>query len=218
MGTSTTGKLTELMSAFRSLHLGSSSNAQPLSGPPKTGEYVAAKFSADGEWYRARVRRNDRDKKMAEVVYIDYGNSETRPWSELRALGDRFNPTKDGLKAQASDVALSLCQFPAQGEYLNDAVGFLQNALEGRKMKARVDAQEKDGLLWVSLMDSESDGYDKSVNADAVADGYAMMPRKLKAWERADADALKVMKQMEEEARDGKRGMWEYGDPTATED
>lgn len=218
IGTSTTGKLTELMSAFRSLHLGSSSNAQALPGPPKAGEYVAAKFSEDGEWYRARVRRNDREKKTAEVLYVDYGNAEMRPWSELRVLTDRFNPGKDGLKAQASEVSLSWCQFPPQGDYLSDAVAFLQNALEGRKLKARVDAQEKDGLLWVSLMDSEGDSYDKSVNADAVGDGYAMVPRKLKAWERGDADALKAMKKMEEEARDGKRGMWEYGDPTAADD
>ncbi|KAF2104142.1 nuclease domain-containing protein 1 [Rhizodiscina lignyota] len=218
IGTSTTGKLTELMSAFRSLHIGASSNAQSLSGPPKTGEYVAAKFSEDGEWYRARVRRNDREKKTAEVLYIDYGNTEMRPWSELRVLSERYHPAKEGLKAQATDVALTLCQFPPQGEYLNDAIGFLQNALEGRKLKARVDAQEKDGLLWVSLMDSQSDSYDKSVNADAVADGYALVPRKLKAWERSDGEALKAMKKLEEDARDGKRGMWEYGDPTAADD
>lgn len=218
IGTGTTGKLTELMSAFRNLHIGSSSNATPLPGPPKAGEFVAAKFSEDGEWYRARVRRNDRDKKSSEVLYIDYGNSEMRPWSELRALTDRFNPTKDGLKAQASEVALSWCQFPPSGEYLGEAVGFLQGALEGRTIKARVDAQDKDGLLWVSLLENKEDKYDKSVNADVVAEGYATVPRKLKAWERGSQDVLKAMKKAEEEASEQRRGMWIYGDPTATED
>jgi hypothetical protein len=34
---------------------------------PKVGEFVAAKFSEDGEWYRARVRRNDRENKKSDV-------------------------------------------------------------------------------------------------------------------------------------------------------
>lgn len=50
VGTGTTGRLSELMQSFRSLHIGSSSSSKPLDGPPKAGDYVAAKFSADGEW------------------------------------------------------------------------------------------------------------------------------------------------------------------------
>lgn len=101
---------------------------------------------------------------------------------------------------------------------MSDAVNFLTNSLEGRPMKARIDAQDKDGLLWASLFDNEGDSYSKGVNADVVAEGHAMVPRKLKAWEREGASELKTLKELEQDARNDKRGMWEYGDPTAAED
>ena len=71
------------MNAFRAFH---PNNDRPLPGPPKAGDVVAARFTEDDEWYRARIRRNDREKQQAEVVYVDYGNSEVIPWSRLRPL------------------------------------------------------------------------------------------------------------------------------------
>ena len=38
---------------------------------PKAGDFVSARFTEDGEWYRARIRRNDREAKKVEVVYVD---------------------------------------------------------------------------------------------------------------------------------------------------
>jgi hypothetical protein len=66
----------ELMTALKSFHL-NKVNEQPLTGPPKVGDVVAAKFTADNDWYRAQVRRVDREAKKADVTYLDYGNSET---------------------------------------------------------------------------------------------------------------------------------------------
>jgi staphylococcal nuclease domain-containing protein 1 len=62
--------LTDLMSAFKSFHLNKANN-QPLPGPPKVGDIVAAQFSADQEWYRAKVRRVDREGKKADVTYVE---------------------------------------------------------------------------------------------------------------------------------------------------
>jgi staphylococcal nuclease domain-containing protein 1 len=73
-----TAALTDLMTTFRNFHISSAAN-QPLPQPPKAGDFVSAKFTEDDAWYRARVRRNDRDNKTSEVVYVDYGNSEIIP-------------------------------------------------------------------------------------------------------------------------------------------
>ena len=102
VSTSTTGALTSLMSSFRSIHASSPPQSYTNDAPPKAGEYISARFSADGEWYRARVRRNDRDAKSAEVVYIDYGNGENLLWTKLKHLPqpDRFGVA--ALKAQRS--------------------------------------------------------------------------------------------------------------------
>jgi staphylococcal nuclease domain-containing protein 1 len=207
-----TSALTELMNAFRSFHL-NKSNDTPLPGPPKAGDFVSAKFSEDGEWYRAKVRRNDREKQQAEVVYIDFGNAEVLPWSRLRPLTQPFSVQK--LRAQAADAVLSLVQLPNAGDYLEDAASFLEEQLYNRELVANVDHVSPEGIMHVTLMDpTESKNLDHSINADLVREGLAMVPRKLKAWERSASETLSYLRSQEDEAKQERRGMWEYGDLT----
>lgn len=207
-----TAALTELMNAFRSFHLNSSNN-QPLPGPPKAGDYVAAKFTADDEWYRARIRRNDREAKKAEVVYIDYGNSETLPWTRLRPLSQpQFSP-QSKLKAQAVDAQLSFIQLSNNPEYLADSVNFIAQEIANRQLVANVDQVEKDGTLWVTLFDpKESKTGDQSLNAEVISEGLAIVPKKLRAWERGANDILDALKKRQDQAKEERRGMWEYGE------
>lgn len=202
------------MSTFRSFHVSSSAN-QPLAQPPKAGDFVSAKFTEDNEWYRARVRRNDRENKTSEVVYIDYGNSETIPWSRLRSLDQsRFGVQK--LRAQAVDAVLSFLQFPTAADYLSDAVHFINDTITGRNLVANVDyIDPREGTLYVTLFDpKQSDSGNDSVNGDIISEGLAMVPKKLKAWERAAGDVLAVLKKREQVAKDNRLGQWEYGDLT----
>jgi staphylococcal nuclease domain-containing protein 1 len=208
-----TSALTELMSAFRSFHI-NKANDTPLAGPPKAGDWVAAQFSEDGDWYRAKVRRNDREKQEAEVVYVDFGNSESLPWSSLRPLTQpQFSNQK--LRPQAIDAVLSLAQFPTSPDYLEDAVAFVGDQTFDRQLVANVDNVESDGTLHVTLLDpAVSKSLDQSINADIIHEGMAMVPRKLKAWERASAETLDNLRELEAEAKAERRGMWEYGDLT----
>lgn len=236
IGPTTSGALTALMSAFANHHRSPPSSEKSLPNPPKAGDLVAARFSEDGEWYRARVRRNDRDAKRADVLFIDYGNSETLPWSELRPMTQpHFSLAK--LKPQALDAALSFLQFPAptttttgtgtsgaDDGYLGDAVRFLERATAEKQLVASVDSEEKDGTLWITLFDPEAEaesegtgggkGEEASVNAEVVAEGAAMVSRKLKGWEKAKTKIVEDLKAKEEEAKEQRLGMWEYGDLT----
>lgn len=208
-----TSALTELMDAFRSFHL-DKANDTPLPGAPKAGDFVASKFTEDNEWYRAKVRRNDREKQQAEVVYIDFGNSETVPWSRLRPLSQpQFSVQK--LRAQAIDAVFSFLQFPLNTDYMNDAVDFISEQAFDRQLVANVDYVSPEGTLHVTLLDpSVSKNLDHSINADIVQEGLAMVPRKLKAWERAATDTLTHLRSVEDEAKQARSGMWEYGDLT----
>ena len=208
-----TSVLTELMSAFRAYHA-NKANDIPLPGPPKTGDLVAARFTADGEWYRAKIRRNDRENKQAEVVYIDYGNTENLPWSRLRPLTQaQFATTK--LRPQAVDAVLAFLQFPPPGEYLADAVDFVADQTLGRQLVANVEYSSPEGSLQVSLLDpAVSKSLDQSINADVVREGLAMVPRKLRTWEHAAADTISYLRALEDDAKQERRGMWEYGDLT----
>jgi staphylococcal nuclease domain-containing protein 1 len=208
-----TAALTELMSKFRSFHLNPTNNAG-LPNPPKAGDFVSAKFTEDDEWYRARIRRNDREAKKAEVVYIDYGNSETIPWSRLRALNPTFS-TSGVLKAQAQDAQLSFVQLPSNPEYLSDTISLLAQETANRQLVANVDQVEKDGTLWVTLFDPKaSTKADESVNAELIAEGLGMVPKKLKAWERSAGTLLGELGKKQQVAKDERRGQWEYGDLT----
>lgn len=209
-----TSALTDLMSTFRSLHLSPSAN-QPLPQPPKAGDFVSARFTEDDTWYRARVRRNDRDNKTSEVIYIDYGNSEIIPWSRLRSLDQaKFGVQK--LRPQAVEAVLSFLQFPQSPEYLKEAVSMIQDITFDRQLVANVDyVDPKDGTLYATLFDpKESDSLDQSINADILSEGLAMVPKKLKNWEKSASDVLSGLKGRENEAKDERRGMWEYGDLT----
>ncbi|EEH33108.1 hypothetical protein PAAG_04161 [Paracoccidioides lutzii Pb01] len=212
IGAGTTA-LIEMMNAFRAFHLNKANDA-PLSGPPKAGDLVAACFSEDNEWYRAKIRRNDRDAKKSDVVYIDYGNSETVPWTRLRPLTQpQFSTQK--VKPQASDAVLSFLQFPVSAEYLQDAVEYLGERTFDRQLVANVDYTAPEGTMYVTLLDpSESKSLKQSINADVIREGLAMVPRKLKTWERSAGETLAYLEKLQEEAKEGRKGMWEYGDLT----
>ena len=214
-----TAALETLMSEFRKFHL-DSKNKQPLKDAPRVGEFVSAQFSADGEWYRARVRSNDRTNKVAEVVYVDYGNSEKIPWSKLRPLDQpQFSVQK--LKPQAIDASLSFVQLPTGADYFNDAIGFIAELTEGKRLVGSFDyVDSKENISYVTLYDPKSNnelpGLNESINKEVVAHGYGMVPKKLKAWERSKAfeSYLKHLSQVESQAKQDRLGMWEYGDIT----
>jgi staphylococcal nuclease domain-containing protein 1 len=201
------------MSAFAKFHLNPANSAGLTN--PKAGEFVAAKFTADDQWYRARIRRNDREAKKAEVVYVDYGNSELIPWSRLRPLSQtEFLPSK--LKPQAQEAQLAFIQLPQNPEYLADAVNFISQETADRQLVANVDQMDKDGTLYVTLFDPKSskNPATDSINADVIDEGLAMVPKKLKAWERSAGDILAALTKKQYVAKEERRGQWEYGDLT----
>lgn len=223
ISSTTTTALTRLMNDFRAFHL-SPAHATPLSEAPKAGELVAARFSEDAEWYRARVRRNDREAKRADVLFLDYGNAESVPWSSLRPLTQpQFNLST--LRPQAVEAQLSFCQLPRAAGYLAEAVGFLAKLTINRQLVARVDLSAKD-LLWVTLFEPERDE-EESVNASLVGEGLAMAggltggkvisgtgtgPGNGKAPRLRRVED--VMRAKEASARKERLGIWEYGDLT----
>jgi len=210
-GTST---LETMMTAFKSFHMNPSNNVG-LPGPPKAGDFVAAKFSEDGQWYRGRIRANDRTAKEAEVLYIDYGNSEKLPWSKLRPLSQpQFTTQK--LKGQAVDAVLSLLQLPTNEDYLKDSIAYIGSLTAGiSELVANVDYTAPDGTLHITLYDPKNNpNLKESINGDVIREGLAVVPKKLKAWERGFSDVLKALKEKQAMAEEEHLGMWEYGDST----
>ncbi|XP_061857202.1 tudor domain-containing protein 1 [Colius striatus] len=55
---------------------------------PKLGEACCARFSGDGCWYRALVLKAS--QSVVEVLYVDYGNTETVPLSRVLPITDSY--------------------------------------------------------------------------------------------------------------------------------
>lgn len=213
-----TAALDQLSKAFQKFHLDPNNNV-PNRDAPKVGDLVAAKWSEDGCWYRARIRSNDRAAKQAEVVFIDYGNTEKFPWSQLRALSQpEFGTQK--LKAQATDASLSLVQLPTAPQYFKETKTYLTDILASKaKWIASYDfVDNKEGLTYITIYEDTQPlpKAHESINREVLLEGLGMVPRKLKAWERAPAfqDMLKHYMEVERKAKDEHVGMFEYGDIT----
>jgi len=205
-----TSALEEMMTAFKSFHLLPQNN-KGLEGPPRVGELVAAKFTDDNSFYRARVRHVNREAKEVEVMYIDYGNSEKLPFSRLRPLSQpQFQTTK--LMPQAIDALLSFIQFPTALHYAQESVDALGQMTSGKQLVANVDYIGSDGTLCLTLYDpKQSDRSESSINAELVSEGLAMVALKLRPFERAYPAKLNTLKEREALAKEERKGMWEYG-------
>jgi staphylococcal nuclease domain-containing protein 1 len=212
-----TAALETMMTDFRKFHADSKNNVA-VKDNPKAGDFVSARFSEDGQWYRARIRSNDRAAKVAEVVYIDYGNSERQPWSKLRPLDEKFSVQR--LKAQAVDAALAFVQLPTAPDYLSEAIGFIYDVTDGKTLVGNFDfVDTKENVSWITIFDPKAEGkktVDQSVNLDVIRNGHGMVPRKLRPWERSPVfgEVLKSLREAEGKAKEERLGMWEYGDLT----
>jgi staphylococcal nuclease domain-containing protein 1 len=56
--------------------------------PFKKGLLCVAKFSVDGNWYRARITRELKNKY--EVIFIDYGNVDVVYPNDIRKMQDNL--------------------------------------------------------------------------------------------------------------------------------
>ncbi|KAI8093293.1 uncharacterized protein BX664DRAFT_329393 [Halteromyces radiatus] len=179
---------------------------------PRVGDVVSAKFTEDDCWYRAKVRRVSAEG--IEVLYIDYGNSETLPLSRIQPLASQFK----SLKPQAQEAVLSFVKSPAKdADYGVECMERFHELTAGKQLVANVDAREN-GVLCLTVYDPvQSTSAEASINLEMVRDGQAIVTPKVR-YAAAYPDIIKSLQEAENAARRERIGMFEYGDITATED
>lgn len=200
--------LEKLMEEFSLYH---KTSGTPAGFVPKGGDLVSAKFS-DGAWYRAKVRRASPLKKEAEVTFIDYGNQDTIPFSNIRPLDTRFR----SLPGQAQDARLSFVKLVSpESEYHPEAVDRFRQLCEGRKLIANVDHKEG-SMLHLRLIDPENPNVANDplacVNADLLAEGLASIDRKSCRYLSAYPQIVKKLQDSVLSAKRDRAGMFEFGD------
>ncbi|SPO36247.1 related to 100 kDa protein P100 [Pseudozyma flocculosa] len=213
-------ELEKMMSEF-ALHHKTPSAQASVGFFPRAGDLVSAKFSQDGQWYRAQVKRSSTGAKTAEVVFVDYGNKETVSFRDLRPLdAARFGRSR--LAPQAREARLSFVRLfdGKQKEYVYEAIDrFRATAGDGRKLVANIDFVEPGtGLLHVTLWDASStqQGVEmerQSVNVELTEAGCALLDEKVRYW-ASYPKMTKALREAIEGAKKRREGCFEYGDPT----
>ncbi|KAK9894247.1 hypothetical protein P389DRAFT_174287 [Cystobasidium minutum MCA 4210] len=203
------GKLPELeklMADFAAFHR----TAQPAPVTPRSGDLVAAKFTADNQWYRAKVRKSNPAKKQAEVLFYDYGNSEVLSYDRLRPLDARFK----SLPPQAKEASLSFIQLLGNDtEYGPDAVHLFRDLCEGRPLVANVDRRDANSVS-LTLYDPDvrqSQSATSSINAEMVRNGLARVDKR-SPLRSAYPQMMKALQEAMDEAKKARAGAFELGD------
>ncbi|CAI5440772.1 unnamed protein product [Caenorhabditis angaria] len=180
----------------------------PLTGAytAKRGELVAAKFSADNQWYRAKVESIRAGQ--AELLFIDYGNRETVQATTLAQLPAGFS----ALPAGAREYQLALAQLPTE-DYIPLAIAEFENLLFSVP-SVEINVEYKNGSAEYVQALIEFNGKKLDVARTLIEDGFALAePRREHRLQSLVADYKKA----EQEARRGRKNIWEFGDFTGNE-
>ncbi|KAG4398243.1 hypothetical protein AAZX31_08G006600 [Glycine max] len=197
----------------------------PLLGAfnPKKGDMVLCLFGADKSWYRAMVVNGPRgpvesSNDMFEVFYIDYGNQEVVPYSQLRPI----DPSVSAAPGIAQLCSLAYVKVPnLEEDFGEEAAEYLSELTlnSGKEFRAKVEERDTSGgkakgqgtgpVLAVTLVAVDSD---ISVNAAMLQEGLARLEKRNR-WDRKERQqALDNLDPFQGEARTNRCGMWQYGD------
>jgi len=172
----------------------------PGSVTPKRGDLVASLF-VDNLWYRAKIERIDKDKVY--VLYIDYGNHEVVPVTQLAHLPTQFA----SFAPQARPYTLACLKLSSDEETYEDLYNaFAQEAMNEEfslNIEYKFNNQE-----FVTLSNTEKK---KDVANTLLSNGVVMVER------RREKRLQKIMHDYyaaQEIARKKRLNLWRYGDFT----
>jgi len=177
----------------------------PATFQPEIGNVLAAKFSADGKWYRAKVE-NIRNNGYL-VRFIDYGNSEKLPIESLRPLARELAQIPSLIRA--CRLTGLLPPHPSS-EHFARGQELLTQMTADVSFNARIDHVDEthSGVLYhVTLMDVTDPN--NTVNNAILSLGYARVNRRTNV--AAIRAVTETYAEAEEHARNLHQGLYEFG-------
>ncbi|KAG5470908.1 hypothetical protein CUR178_02214 [Leishmania enriettii] len=173
---------------------------------PKKGECVVAQYSGDKTWCRATVLKAPRDDK-AVVQFIDFGNTETVPVKNIRAVprGPEYAVVRE-TPAFAKLARLAYLKSPEQGDALAGAAYAAVEEYSEGEVLAKAVYRDSLGNVYYTLTTNESV---PSLSETLLQRGLALLDRRAAA---VDAEDYRRHEAAQEIARKGHRNLWQYGD------
>nr|XP_004567589.2 tudor domain-containing protein 1 [Maylandia zebra] len=132
---------------------------------PCVGEICAVQFSCDMNWYRGLVQTLAPDHKMANVLYIDFGNEENVPVDRIRALTADIKPfCPCAMECRITGVV------PVAGSWSGECCIAVRQLLAGKIVTVRLVETVEDGRIHaVDILLSMG----KQLNTFLLEHGYA---------------------------------------------
>ncbi|CAB3225154.1 unnamed protein product [Arctia plantaginis] len=193
------GKLESLM---EKIHQEFKNNA-PLPGSyvPRRGNICAARFTADDQWYRAKVEKVTEDKK-AHIFYIDYGNREVISITRLAALpaGTEIEPP------YATEYVLCCVKFPSDPDDRSEAVAAFSADTINRKLLLNVEIRGSPPA--VTLVDPNTNA---DIAKNLIKEGLVLMEN---VRDHRLAPLVSEYRQAQEHAKSSRLSLWRHGDIT----
>eukprot|EP01087_Luapelamoeba_hula_P012598 TRINITY_DN3518_c0_g1_i1.p1 TRINITY_DN3518_c0_g1~~TRINITY_DN3518_c0_g1_i1.p1 ORF type:complete len:1031 (+),score=206.74 TRINITY_DN3518_c0_g1_i1:113-3094(+) len=169
----------------------------------KKNDVVACRFS-DNKWYRGVVR-SVQDGKF-KIFYVDYGNTEMVPASELRQLKNTYSEQALPFQARAGTLAY-LQVHPLSDEWGTEAAYHFRELVWGKTLLATVEYTEGEVSALSLITSDESKAF---VNGDLVRAGLAKLVRRIPRG--ANYELIDWLRAEQDEAHAKHAGIWEYGD------
>ncbi|CAD8162146.1 unnamed protein product [Paramecium pentaurelia] len=178
--------------------------ANKLIPPFKKGLLCVAKFSVDGNWYRAKITREL--KNRYEVLFIDYGNVDIVSQNDIRKLPENLA----ALPPQAIRCNLAFITGPSISHELGNKVGqFIRDQIFEKEVVVSFEYQDDISKGVIAYLTKENQA-NKSLNILLLSQGFAKLdktapplPQKLEEWVKAS-----------QEAENSCKGLWNYDEET----
>ncbi|KAI0567823.1 ribonucleate (deoxynucleate) 3'-nucleotidohydrolase [Gracilaria domingensis] len=202
--------LASIESGLRSMSLDSQA-ATPIAGL-RPGQVVAAKFSADKEWYRARISYVHKSGEI-DVRFLDYGNEDRVSIKDIRRFG-----TVGGVATAAPiavEVALANVVVPAEDDPCGIPAGeFLREMIYGKEVNVSASSTEGPSKVIGDILVSTAGGSDSHVGSSSVREEMlkAGLARIIRKRDRASRAAFKELRQFEEVGIASRAYLWNYGE------
>ncbi|KAL9908465.1 LOW QUALITY PROTEIN: staphylococcal nuclease domain-containing protein 1-like [Glossina fuscipes fuscipes] len=169
---------------------------------PKRGDLCAAQFSADNQWYRAKIERVQGNN--ATVLYVDYGNREVVPFNRLAGLPSAFSSEKPF----ATEYALALVQLPQDNEDKEEALRAFAEDVLNRKVQLNIELKPFNSLPLATVYDPSTN---VNIGKQLVADGLVLAEKR---GERKLRELVDQYLAAQQAALAAHLAIWKYGDIT----
>ncbi|RKP17694.1 hypothetical protein ROZALSC1DRAFT_30539 [Rozella allomycis CSF55] len=136
-----------------------------------------------------------------QILYIDFGNSETTSLENLRPIPDKFK----SLPFQAKEIKLAFVLPPLDQDYVNESINFIQQFSDNKELTCDILFQEN-GFIHANILSNS-----KSLNVSLVKNGLAYLPSRIKA-ENEDESFVKDLEAAQQVAKSARINIWRFGE------